>query len=99
MPIQILDAWPFGGIWVLEQLWKELGLDAVLKHHAGAKRSTMVRLLDALFVVVVKRTLEPVSKLYCWEQWLREGQQCTLSPASETAPSGVRSMANASGPH
>jgi transposase len=69
--IQMVDAWPYGGLWVLEQLWKELGLDAILKRHAGAKRST-ARLLDAIFVMVVNRTLEPVSKLYCWEQWLRE---------------------------
>jgi len=70
-PIQLLDAWPYGGIWVLEQLWKELGLDSILKRQAGVKRSTL-RLLDAIFVMVANRTLEPVSKLYCWEQWLRE---------------------------
>jgi transposase len=69
--IQMFDAWPFGGIWVLDQLWKELGIDSILKRHAGVKRSTL-RLLDAVFVMVVNRTLEPVSKLYCWEQWLRE---------------------------
>ena len=69
--IQLRDAWPFGGLWVLEQLWKELGVDAILKQQAGAKRSTL-RLLDAIFVMVANRTLEPVSKLYCWEQWLRE---------------------------
>jgi hypothetical protein len=69
--IQVLDAWPFGGIWVLEQLWNELGIDSILKRQAGVKRSTL-RLLDAIFVMVTNRTLEPVSKLYCWEQWLRE---------------------------
>jgi hypothetical protein len=35
------------------------------------KQSTL-RLLDAMFLMVTNRTLEPVSKLYCWEQWLRE---------------------------
>jgi len=69
--IQLLDAWPFGGVWVLQQLWKELGIDAILRQPAGIKRSTL-RLLDAIFVMVANRTLEPVSKLYCWEQWLRE---------------------------
>ena len=69
--IQLLDAWPYGGLWVLEQLWKELGIDAILRRQAGVKRSTL-RLLDAIFVMVANRTLEPVSKLYCWEQWLRE---------------------------
>ncbi len=69
--IQLLDAWPFGGVWVLQQLWKELGIDAILRQQAGLKRSTL-RLLDAIFVMVANRTLEPVSKLYCWEQWLRE---------------------------
>ena len=69
--IQLLQAWPYGGLWVLEQLWKELGLDSILKQHAGGKRAT-ARLIDAIFVMVANRTLEPVSKLYCWEQWLRE---------------------------
>ncbi len=69
--IQLLGAWPFGGVWVLQQLWKELGIDAILRQQAGLKRSTL-RLLDAIFVMVANRTLEPVSKLYCWEQWLRE---------------------------
>jgi hypothetical protein len=69
--LQLLDAWPYGGLWVLEQLWKELGIDAILRRQAGMKRSTP-RLLDAIFVMVANRTLEPVSKLYCWEQWVRE---------------------------
>lgn len=56
---------------MLEQLWRELGIDAILKRQAGGKRSTL-RLLDAIFVMVANRTLEPVSKLYCWDQWLRE---------------------------
>jgi hypothetical protein len=70
-PVQLFDAWPFGGLWVLEQVWKELGIDGIMRRCVGAKRSTQ-RLLDAIFVMVVNRALEPVSKLYCWEQWLRE---------------------------
>jgi transposase len=69
--LRILDAWPFGGIWVLQQLWKELGIDAILARAASSKRS-MPLWKEAVFAMVANRALEPASKLYCWEQWLRE---------------------------
>jgi hypothetical protein len=28
--VHVRDAWPFGGVYVLEQLWRELRIDAVL---------------------------------------------------------------------
>jgi hypothetical protein len=69
--LRVLDAWPFGGVWVVEQLWKELGVDAILQRAAGSKRSAKP-LVEAIFSMVANRILEPASKLYCWEQWLRE---------------------------
>jgi transposase len=69
--VKVRDAWPFGGVYVLEQLWRELGIDAVLAGCADAKHKR-VPVERALFAMVANRALEPYSKLYCWGQWLRE---------------------------
>ncbi len=69
--VRIRDSWPYGGIHVLEQLWKELDIAAVLKGCAKA-RETKQPFERALFAMVANRALSPYSKLYCWEQWLRE---------------------------
>jgi len=69
--IRIRDSWPYGGVYLLEQLWKELDIAAVLKgcaKDAGTKQPFE----RALFAMVANRALAPYSKLYCWEQWLRE---------------------------
>lgn len=69
--VRIRDAWPFGGVYVLEKLWKELGVDTVLLQRARSKR-TAQSFERALFAMVANRCLSPYSKLYCWEQWIRE---------------------------
>jgi Transposase DDE domain len=69
--IRIRDSWPYGGIYVLEQLWKELDIAAVLKSCAKGA-GTKQPFERALFAMVANRVLAPYSKLYCWEQWLRE---------------------------
>jgi len=69
--VRIRDSWPYGGIYVLEQLWKELELDAVVTRCAR-RDGTKQPFERALFAMVANRALEPYSKLYCWEQWLRE---------------------------
>jgi len=69
--VRIRDSWPYGGVHVLEQLWKELDIAAVLKSCAKA-RATKQPFERALFAMVANRALSPYSKLYCWEQWLRE---------------------------
>jgi hypothetical protein len=69
--LRIRDSWPYGAVYVLEQLWKELDIAAVLKgcvKGAGTKQPFE----RALFAMVANRALSPYSKLYCWEQWLRE---------------------------
>lgn len=68
--LRLLGALPFGGVWVLEQLWRELGIDGVIKKVARGKSAAAHE--RALFAMVANRALEPYSKLYCWEQWLRE---------------------------
>ncbi len=69
--VTVRDSWPYGGVYVLEQLWRELGVDKVLTQHAK-KVGTTQPFERALFAMVANRALEPYSKLYCWEQWLRE---------------------------
>jgi hypothetical protein len=69
--IRVRDAWPYGGVWVLEQLWKELGIDkAVLSLVKGRRVGPLVE--RGLFAMVANRALAPYSKLYCYEQWIRE---------------------------
>jgi hypothetical protein len=68
--VTVRDAWPYGGVYVLEQLWKEVGVDKVLGRCAK-KRETKQPFERALFAMVANRALQPYSKLYCWEQWLR----------------------------
>ena len=62
--VQVIDAWPYGGIFVLEQLWRELEIDKVLGRGESFER--------ALFAMTANRALQPYSKLYCHEQWLKE---------------------------
>lgn len=78
--VRIRDAWPYGGVFVLEQLWKELGIDDVINTRLrGTRRRQPFE--RALFAMVANRALCPYSKLYCWEQWLRE--EVFLRSASE----------------
>jgi hypothetical protein len=56
---------------VVEQLYKQLGIEKILASQAGSKRAAR-RQVEAVFAMVANRTLAPCSKLYCWEQWLRE---------------------------
>ncbi|TMQ08152.1 MAG: hypothetical protein E6J90_41255 [Deltaproteobacteria bacterium] len=69
--LRVRDAWPFGGVHVLEALWTELGLDQVVRSHARSK-VTATAFERAIFAMVANRALSPYSKLYCWEQWVRE---------------------------
>lgn len=62
--VEIVDAWPYGGVFVLEQLWRELEIDDVLGRAQPFER--------ALFAMVANRALSPYSKLYCHQQWLKE---------------------------
>jgi len=62
--VEIVDAWPYGGIFTLEQLWRELEIDKELEGGGPLER--------ALFAMVANRALRPYSKLYCHQQWLKE---------------------------
>jgi len=61
--VRVIDAWPYGGVHVLEALWRELELPRVLSRKLFER---------ALFAMTANRALQPYSKLYCQQQWLRE---------------------------
>jgi transposase len=69
--VTVRDAWPYGGVYVLEQIWRQLGINKVLAQCIRAS-GTSQPFERALFAMVANRALEPYSKLYCWEQWLRD---------------------------
>ena len=64
--VRVIDAWPYGGIYVVEALWQALGIPAVLAEHGV--RQPFER---ALLAMVANRCLRPYSKLYCHDQWLK----------------------------
>lgn len=68
---RVRDAWSFGDVYVLEQLWKRLGIGAVIERRLQGRRFEY-SVERALFAMVANRACAPCSKLYCWEQWLRE---------------------------
>jgi len=71
--VTIRDAWPYGVVWVIEQIWKQLGVEDILRRHAGKhKASTVTQFAHAIFAMVANRTHVPYSKLHCWEQWVRD---------------------------
>jgi hypothetical protein len=68
---RVVDTWPYGGIYVLEQLWARLGIAEVIGQIMAERRFDFP-LERALFAMVANRACAPSSKLYCYEQWLRE---------------------------
>lgn len=69
--VRVVDAWPFGDLHVLETLWERLGIKATITKHLES-RQLEFPVERALFVMVANRACAPASKLYCFEQWLRE---------------------------
>jgi hypothetical protein len=69
--VRVVDAWPFGDLHVLEALWERLGIKAAISKRL-ASRQLEFPVERALFAMVANRACAPASKLYCFEQWLRE---------------------------
>jgi hypothetical protein len=69
--VKLLRSWPYGGVWVLAQLWRELGVGELLLKQVPRRRKA-AQLVQAIFAMVANRALDPYSKLHCWEQWLTE---------------------------
>jgi hypothetical protein len=68
---QVVNAWPYGDLYVLEQLWQRLGIGEVIAEIGGGRRFDF-DVERALFAMVANRACAPSSKLYCYEQWLQE---------------------------
>jgi transposase len=67
----LICAWPYGDLYVLENLWKRLGVDRVIRQQASS-RAFEFDIERALFALVANRACAPASELYCHEQWLKE---------------------------
>lgn len=68
---RLVEAWPYGDLYVLEALWRRLGIADVIEHHVRHRKLDF-SVERALFAMVANRVCAPSSKLYCYEQWLRE---------------------------
>jgi len=69
---KLLDAWPYGDLYVLEQLWQRIGMPERLPALTRDDTRRTLPVERACFAMVANRCLAPASKLYCYEQWLRE---------------------------
>jgi hypothetical protein len=68
---KLVCAWPYGDVYALDALWQRLGIGQVIQAQSGARRMGF-DVERALFAMVANRCCAPCSKLYCWEQWLKE---------------------------
>lgn len=68
---KLVDAWPHGDVYVIGKLWERLGLGETLTRMTASTRFSF-SVERALFMMVANRACAPSSKLYCYEQWMRE---------------------------
>ena len=68
---RLIAAWPFGALYVLEAIWQRLGINEVIAQQLAYHKVDFA-VERALFAMVANRACAPSSKLYCYEQWLRE---------------------------
>jgi hypothetical protein len=68
----LVDAWPYGDLYVLEQLWTQIGMPERLPALTEDDTRRTLPVERACFAMVANRCCAPASKLYCYEQWLRE---------------------------
>jgi transposase len=66
--LEFVRSVPLGGVWALDGLWRQLGIDAAIEGLLPARRLD-VRAERLLFAMVANRALAPFSKLACCE-WL-----------------------------
>jgi hypothetical protein len=60
--LEVVASRPFGGVWLLDALWRRLGVAEALRELLGARRfATDVE--RVLFALVCSRALAPCSKL------------------------------------
>jgi hypothetical protein len=61
--IEAVDARNLGGAWVLDQLWRRLGIDKAVTKVARGRKFDAARVERTLFALVASRALAPSSKL------------------------------------
>ncbi|MCB9759541.1 MAG: IS1634 family transposase [Alphaproteobacteria bacterium] len=69
--LRLVDSYVYGAFHVVRELWRRSGLEGAVTE-AVARSGTTMPMADALFLMVANRLLAPRSKLYCYEQWIRE---------------------------
>jgi len=60
--LTVTDARPLGAVWLLDGLWRQLGVDAALRKVLGQRRFT-TDVERVLFALVANRAVDPASKL------------------------------------
>src|SRR5512139_2350506 len=80
---KLVDAWPYGDLYVLEQLWRQIGMPERLPALTRDDTRRTLPVERACFAMVANRCLAPASKLYCYEQWLREDVRIAGADALE----------------
>ena len=69
--VEIVDSRRFGGAYLLDELWRRLGIARSLMDAAGSRRLSGEVVERVLFALVAQRCLEPASKLAC-VSWVQE---------------------------
>ncbi len=69
--LRLVDTWPYGDVYVLEHLWRRVGLPELIAEQVDGRHFEF-SVERALFAMVANRCCAPSSKLYCHEQWLAE---------------------------
>lgn len=60
--LSVVESRPLGAVWLLDGLWRQLGVDTALGQVLGARRFT-TDVERVLFALVANRALDPMSKL------------------------------------
>jgi hypothetical protein len=60
--LTVTDARPLGAVWLLDGLWRQLGVDTALRQVLGGRRFT-TDVERVLFALVANRAVDPCSKL------------------------------------
>ena len=85
---RLICACSYGDLYVLEAIWKQLGIDAVNRQQAGT-RQLGFDVERALFALFANRACAPASKLYCHEQWLKEDAHIEGTQNLKLHPQGI----------
>ena len=68
--LKFVSSRPMGGTWFLDQLWRKIGIDSILKH-CLKERQYRIGVERTIFAMVANRALNPSSKLKL-EEWVAD---------------------------